>query len=168
MYWRGEKTRGEISSISKSSLIFRKNSTFLMSFAILRGVIEVTFFEKTSRNGRFHHFLLWSNFASYVYLYYYNFDRSVPNTVMSESGFFCFIWAIYTLKMLCQNAVFDKGQKKLKRTTLLSSTSMYRNSCIHGSDFTAVERHFARIMLHKQKNLLPHLTDTFSDGLTCL
>ena len=46
MYWRGEKTRGEISSISKSSLIFRKNSTFPMSFAILRGVIDLTFFEK--------------------------------------------------------------------------------------------------------------------------
>ena len=60
MYWRGDKTRGEISSISKSSLIFRKNSTFPMSFAILRGVIEVTFFEKMATRGCFHNFLLCS------------------------------------------------------------------------------------------------------------
>ena len=53
MYCERGQRRGEVTLFSKSCPPSPKNSMIPMSFAILRGVIEVKFLPRLVKNGRF-------------------------------------------------------------------------------------------------------------------
>ena len=54
----GDKKEVESLLFSKKYRDLSQNSTIPISFAIVRGVIEVNFFRRLIKNGRSHHFLL--------------------------------------------------------------------------------------------------------------